>query len=84
MFYLTTVTTVTTKPIFFVFKYFHTHTLYSLDTTIYIYVKGKFAEQMSYGFKIINKLGSWEVATLISKIPLGQTIFYFLTLKLTF
>ena len=39
----------------------------------YLYVKGKLAEQKSYGFKIMNKLG---VAPPIFKIPIVRTIFF--------
>ena len=60
---------------FFVLKFLHTHTVYSLGITIYIYVKGKFAEQKSYGFKNFVKL---EVDNFFFEIKAGRTVFNFL------
>merc|ERR1711973_336394 len=56
---------------FFVFKSFDNNMVYSLGTDIYIYAKGIFAEQKSYGFKKLMKLKTVPMKT---KIPIGRRI----------
>ena len=70
--------------IFFVFKFLHTHTVYSLCITIYIYIYMWRESLQNKSFMGLKLWTSWGVDPQIFKIQPGRTIFYFLTSKLTF